>query len=64
MAQWVKDPALSLLWLGELLWHGFDSPAWEFPNVMGCGNYEVFNLFTILRKCLFNVVDFRGSLKL
>ena len=24
MAQWVKDPALSLLWLGLLLWRGFD----------------------------------------
>ena len=23
MAQQVKDPALSLLWLGLLLWHGF-----------------------------------------
>ena len=24
MAQWVKDSVLSLLWLGLLLWHGFD----------------------------------------
>ena len=24
MAQWVRDLALSLLWLGLLLWHGFD----------------------------------------
>ena len=24
MAQWVKGPALSLLWLGLLLWHGSD----------------------------------------
>ena len=24
MAQWVKDPALSLLWLQLLLWHGTD----------------------------------------
>ena len=24
MAQWVKDPALSLQQLGLLLWHGFD----------------------------------------
>ena len=23
MAQWVKGPALSLLWLRSLLWHGF-----------------------------------------
>ena len=25
MAHQVKDPALSLLWLGLLLWHGFES---------------------------------------
>ena len=24
MAQWVKDPALSLLWLWLELWRGFD----------------------------------------
>ena len=24
MAQWVKDPALPLLWFKSLLWHGFD----------------------------------------
>lgn len=24
MAEWVKDLALSLLWLGSLLWCGFD----------------------------------------
>ena len=24
VAQWVKDPALSLQWLWLLLWHGFD----------------------------------------
>ena len=24
MVQWVKDPALSLLWLGSMLWLGFD----------------------------------------
>ena len=23
-AQWLKDPALSLQWLGSLLWHGLD----------------------------------------
>ena len=23
MTQWDKDPALSLMWLGLLLWHGF-----------------------------------------
>lgn len=25
MAQWVQGPALSLLWLKSLLWHGFNS---------------------------------------
>ena len=24
MAQWIKDPVLSLQWLGLLLWHRFD----------------------------------------
>ena len=24
VAQWAKDPVLSLLWLWLLLWHGFD----------------------------------------
>ena len=24
VVQWVKDPALSLPWLGSLLWRGFD----------------------------------------
>ena len=28
VAQWVKDPALSLLWLGLLLWHKIDPWAW------------------------------------
>ena len=23
VAQWIKDPVLSLLWLGSPLWHGF-----------------------------------------
>ena len=25
VAQWVKEPVLSLQWLRSLLWHGFDS---------------------------------------
>ena len=25
VVQWVKDPVLSLQWLGSLLWGGFDS---------------------------------------
>ena len=25
LAQWVKNSVLSLLWLGSLLWHRFDS---------------------------------------
>ena len=29
MAQWVKDLALSLLWLGSLLWHKFDPWPWN-----------------------------------
>ena len=30
MAQWVKDPALSLLWLWFQLWHRFNSWPREF----------------------------------
>ena len=30
MAQWVKDSALSLLWLGSLLWHGLDPGPMNF----------------------------------
>ena len=38
MAQWVKDPALSLLWLGSLLWCSFSpwprnfSMLWVWPK--------------------------------
>ena len=32
MAQWVKDRALSLLWLRSLLWCKVGSLAWEFPH--------------------------------
>ena len=38
MAQWVKDPVLSLLWLGLLLWCGFHPWPWELSCAMyGCG---------------------------
>ena len=30
VAQWVKDQALSLQWLGSLLWHGFDPYPGDF----------------------------------
>ena len=30
MVQWVKDEALSLQWLGSLLWHGFDPSPGNF----------------------------------
>lgn len=32
VAQQVKDPALSVLWLGSLLWHIFSLWAWELPH--------------------------------
>lgn len=35
VAQWVNDPALSLLWLRLLLWHR--SFALELPNAEGTG---------------------------
>ena len=35
VAQQVKDPGLLLLWLGLLLWCGFDSPARELPHALG-----------------------------
>ena len=34
MAQKVKDPALSLQWLGSLLWHGFNPWPWELPHAI------------------------------
>ena len=38
-AQWVKDPALSLLWLGSVLWHGLDPWPRNFhmPQAWGGG---------------------------
>ena len=37
MAQWVKDLALSLQWLGSLLWCRFDSWPWDWglPSATG-----------------------------
>ena len=35
MAQWVKDLALSLQWLGLLLWHKFDPWPRELPHALG-----------------------------
>ena len=35
VAQWVKDPALSLLQPGSLLWHEFQSLPQELPHAMG-----------------------------
>ena len=36
VAQWVKDPALSLQWLRSLLWHGFNPwdicMPWAWPK--------------------------------
>ena len=34
MVHWVKDLALSLLWLGLLLWHCVQSMAWELAHAM------------------------------
>ena len=34
VAQWVKDVAVSLLWLCLLLWHWVRSLAWEPPHAM------------------------------
>ena len=36
MAQWVKDPALSLLWLGSLLWYEFDPLSGNFHMPWVC----------------------------
>ena len=35
LTQWVKDPALSLLWLGLLLWLRFNSWPGELPHSSG-----------------------------
>ena len=34
MAQQVKDPAWSLLWLRSLLWLGFLSLVWKLPHAV------------------------------
>ena len=64
MAQWVKDPALSLQWLGLLLWHGFNpwprkfhmprvhKKKWAFKKL--CANIPIpifiATVFTIAKK--------------
>ena len=35
MAQWVKNPLLSLYWLGSLLWLEFGPWPWEFSHATG-----------------------------
>ena len=54
MAQWVEDLALSLQQLGSLLWHGFDSLAWEFLHAMGgakkfCCRSETYKTPTLIK---------------
>ena len=34
VAQQAEDPALSLLWLRPLLWHGFNPWPWELLHAM------------------------------
>ena len=36
MAQWLKDPALSLPWLGSLLWHRFCVWPGNFSMAWAC----------------------------
>ena len=43
MAQRVKDPVLSPLWLWLQLWHGFDPWAWELLQAMGMAKNERMN---------------------
>ena len=40
MTQWVKDPALSPLWLGSLLWHGFHPLVPELLHTEGMAKRE------------------------
>ena len=40
LAQWVKGLVLSLLWLGSLLWPGFDSLAQELLHATGVAKKE------------------------
>ena len=56
VAQWVKDLALSLLWLRSLLWRGFDSWPQELPHALGTakkkklqnfGGFSPVNLFEV-----------------
>ena len=41
MAQWVKELALSLQWLGLLLWVRFNSWPWKLPHAMGAAGRGV-----------------------
>ena len=36
MEKQAKDMVLSLLWLGSLLWHRFDSWPWNFHMLQAC----------------------------
>ena len=40
VAQWVKDPGLSLQWLRLLLWYRFNSLTWELPHPTGAAKNQ------------------------
>lgn len=40
MAQWVKGPAVSLQWLGPLLWHRLDPWLGNFQHATGVAQKE------------------------
>ena len=40
MTQWIKDPALSLLWLRSLLWHRLDPWPGNFHMLQAQPNKE------------------------
>jgi len=41
VAQWVKDPALSLQQLGSLPWCGFNPWPWEHPHAVGVAPQKI-----------------------
>ena len=48
MAQWVKDPVLSLLWLGSLLWRRFDPWPRSFLHAVSAAPPPKKNYLTVM----------------
>ena len=56
MVQWVKDPALSLRWLGSLLRLGFNPQPQELPLALGTSK-KIKNKKVIIKTDRFSLAD-------